>query len=105
MARRLDGESFAPFIRESTLPVLADFYQDGCVPCRRISPLISKAESEYEGRIAFARVNLAQNAGLAGELDIAAAPTIVLFKDGQETARHRGVIDRSGLKTLIESVL
>ena len=104
MAERLNEETFTGFIGESTLPVLVDFYQEGCVPCRRVAPLLSKTEAEYDGRIAVARVNLTRNEVLAGQYEIAAAPTLVLFRAGKEIARHRGVIDRDGLKAFIESI-
>ena len=105
MAERLNQDTFAPFITESELPVLADFYQDGCIPCRRVAPLLSKAEGEYAGRLVIARVNLTQNTELAEQYDIAAAPTLILFQSGKEAARHRGVISKDDLKEFIESVL
>lgn len=104
VAEKLNEEIFAGFIAGSTLPVLVDFYQDGCVPCRRVAPLLSKAETEYDGKITVARVNLAQNLELAEQYGIAAAPTLLLFRDGKEIARHRGVIDREGLKAFVEAV-
>ena len=105
MAERLNQETFTPFVVGSTLPVLADFYQDGCIPCRRIAPLLSKAEAEYAGKVTVARVNLTQNAELAEQYQIAAAPTLILFRAGEEVARHRGIIDHDELKKLIESAL
>ena len=98
VAEKLTEEFFGGFIAGSSLPVLVDFYQDGCVPCRRVAPLLSKAEAEYDGQIIVARVNLAQASELAEQYDIAAAPTLLLFEEGKEVARHRGVIDRDGLK-------
>ena len=105
MAEHLNTETFDAFVAASELPVLADFYRDGCVPCRRVAPLLSKAEAEYAGKLTVARVNTAQNAELAERYEIAAAPTLILFQDGRETARHRGVIDKDGLKALIEPAL
>lgn len=105
MAERLDRETFGAFVADSALPVLVDFYRDGCIPCRRTAPLLSKAEAEYAGKIAVARVNLEQDADLARQYEIAAAPTLLFFQKGKEIARHRGVIDRDGLTKLIESVI
>ena len=105
MAEHLNTDTFGPFIGSSKLPVLIDFYRDGCVPCRRVAPLLSKAESEYEGKLTVVRVNTVQNAGLAEQYDIAAAPTLVLFREGKEIARHRGVISRDELHELIKSAL
>lgn len=101
MASQLNGETFAPFLAASKLPVLVDFYQDSCVPCRRVAPLIAKAEGEYDGKLAVARVNLTQNCALAQSQEVAAAPTLILYRNGQEIARHRGVIDKNGLKEFL----
>ncbi len=103
MAEHLNSETFAGYIEASALPVLVDFYRDGCVPCRRVAPLLSKAETAYAGKLAVARVNSVQNSDLAAQYDIQAAPTLVLFENGKEVVRHRGVIDRDGLEALIQS--
>lgn len=105
MAEKLDGATFESYIRESTLPVLVDFYNDGCIPCRRIAPLISKAETEYEGRLSFARVHIAMNPELTEQYAVAAAPTLILFQNGEEIDRHRGAADAETLKQFIESNL
>ena len=105
VAEHLNGDTFAGYIQDSALPVLVDFYRDGCVPCRRVAPLLSKAEAAYEGKLAVVRVNSVQNVDLAAQYDIQAAPTLVLFDKGVEIARHRGVIDRDGLEALIQSAI
>lgn len=105
MAEHLNGETFDAFLTESASPVLVDFYRDGCVPCRRVAPLLSRAETEYVGRLEVARVNIDQNPALAEKHQIEAAPTLLLFRNGQETDRRRGVIDRDTLKAFIEAAL
>lgn len=105
MAEKLDSANFESFVKESKLPVLVDFYNDGCIPCRRIAPLISKAEAEYDGRLKFARVNIGMNTELISEYSVEAAPTLIIFKDGGEINRHRGAADAETLKNFIESIL
>lgn len=105
MAEKLDSTNFAIFIKESELPVFVDFYNDGCIPCRRIAPIISKAEAEYDGGIKFAKVNIGQNTELIAQYFIEAAPTLIIFKDGEEISRHRGVADAETIKNFIESIL
>lgn len=105
MAVSLSQDTFAEFIAGSARPVLVDFYKDGCIPCRRMAPLVSKAEAEYEGRLAVARVNAGANPALARQYGIEAAPTLVLFKDGQEAARQRGAADRSAFRAWLEANL
>ncbi len=105
MAQFLTDSTFADFVGSSAVPVLVDIYRDGCLPCRRVAPLLSKAGETYEGQLAIARINLDQNPGLTAQLAIEAAPTLVAFRNGVEIARHRGVIDRVGLEALIQTIL
>lgn len=105
MAEALHAETFGPFIRESKTPVLVDFYQDGCVPCRRVAPLLHRAGEAYSGRLTIARVNLGQNLDLAKQLNIEATPTLVLFQNGTEAARLRGVITQADLDAMLQAAL
>ncbi len=105
MAEHLNDETFDSFVSQSASPVLVDFYRDGCLPCRRVAPLLSKAGTEYAGRLEIARVNVEQSPALSERHRIEAAPTLLLFRGGKEVGRHRGAIDRDTLKTLIESAL
>jgi thioredoxin 1 len=102
MAVKLTSEDFDSFINESEVPVLVDFYSDGCIPCRRIAPLISKSEAEYDGKLEVARVNIGMNPDLIKKYGIEAAPTLILFKNGIEAGRHRGAADAGTLKNFIE---
>lgn len=105
MAVTLSQETFADFIAQSSRPVLVDFFKEGCIPCRRVAPLVSKAEGEYAQRLTVARVNFGANPSLAAQYRIEAAPTLVLFKDGAETARQRGAVDRNAFRTWLEANL
>lgn len=102
MAEHLNAETFADFIAGTSLPVLVDFYKDGCIPCRRVAPLLSKAEAAYAGKLRIVKVNLTQNEALAEQYQIEAAPTLVVLKNGAKMDSHRGVITRDELRALIE---
>lgn len=105
MALRLTKENFDNIVSQAELPVLVDFYKDGCVPCRRMAPVLSRVEAEYEGKLQVGRVNLTQNQELTEQYEITAAPTFLLFMDGKERARFHGVTKEDELKAAIEKVL
>ncbi|MGM9578191.1 MAG: thioredoxin family protein [Evtepia sp.] len=104
MAETLNTETFAPFLKEHPV-VLADFYKDGCVACRRIAPLLAQVESAQAGQTALARVNTSSNLALAQQYEIEATPTLILFREGLEVARHRGVITKDDLEKFLEEAL
>jgi thioredoxin 1 len=101
----LNETSFDAYIQEADKPVLVDFYRDGCLPCRRVSPLVSKTETQYGDRILVARINIDQSKKLAEKLRIEAAPTLIIFGKDGELARHRGVIDGKSLSELVENYI
>lgn len=105
MAEHLNEETFDAFVTRSASPVLVDFYRDGCIPCRRVAPLLSKAGTEYAGRLEIARVNVDQNPALSEKFQIEAAPTLLLLRSGKEIGRHRGAIGMDALKAFIEAAL
>ncbi|HAD18958.1 MAG TPA: hypothetical protein DCF42_01035 [Lachnospiraceae bacterium] len=70
-------------------------------PAGGLRPLLSRAEEVHGEDTVFARVNLGQNTGLAKKYGIQAAPTLILFSEGEEKGRHRGVITEEELEQLL----
>lgn len=84
--------------------VFIDFYNDGCVPCRRMAPLVEQAQENYP-QVKFVSVNAMQNMDLAMDLMIASVPTFVLFKGETELGRRKGIISSADLSSFIEENL
>lgn len=103
MAQPLNEENFERFLTGSGVPVLVDFYRDGCVPCRRVAPLVSRAETDYEGRLVTAKVNIAQCPGLTGQFAVQAAPTLILMDGQRELTRLRGATDQETFRVWLEN--
>ncbi|GHU53345.1 thioredoxin [Clostridia bacterium] len=95
MAVKITSENFETEIIESELLVLADFYTDGCVPCKRLSPILSEIETEYDGVLKIVKINAGVSDELAEKYDIFAAPTVVFFRDGKEIDRFTGLKNKT----------
>ena len=100
MALRANGENFDKEVLGSELPVLVDFYSDSCVPCKMLAPVLSQIESEHS-EIKVVKVNVNFDIELAERFEVQAAPTLILFKNGEEKARHRGAVRKDEIETLI----
>lgn len=105
MAVRVNTNSFAGEVLKSEIPVLADFYSDSCIPCKRLSPVLAELEEEFEGRLKIAKININFDTELAEKYDVQSAPTLVFFENGEEIERIRGLVRKDDIKEVVEPLL
>ena len=105
MPARIGEGEFKAEVIESEVPVLADFYSDSCIPCKRMSLVLSQLEAEYSGKVKIVKINVNYEKGLVEKYSIQAAPTLILFNKGAEVSRIRGAAKKEEIDQLIESVL
>lgn len=97
MELKLSSENFQEEVLNSNLPVLVDFYADWCGPCKMMAPIVEKVAEELEGKAKVGKVNVDQNQDLAIKYNIMSIPTIIIFKNGEESRRIVGVRDKEEL--------
>lgn len=81
--------------------VLADFYSETCVPCRRMAPVLTELESELGGHVKAVKINVAEEGALARKYDVQAVPTFIMFGNGSEKSRLVGAVPKSELASFI----
>lgn len=65
------------------LPVIADFYSDGCGPCRQIAPVFQQLAKETgQDNAVFVKINTQAVPDLAGRFGIRSIPTFIFFHNG-----------------------
>ncbi|KAI5813318.1 thioredoxin TrxA [Pyronema omphalodes] len=62
---------------------VVDFFATWCGPCKVIAPQLEKMSEEFKD-VDFYKVDVDENASVAGELAVRAMPTFMFFKDGQK---------------------
>lgn len=102
MAQTITGGEFGDVIKKEPA-VLADFYSETCVPCRRMMPVLEELEAELGNGIKAVKIDVARNGELADKYGVRAVPTFVMFKNGRETARIVGAVPKSQLAELVRS--
>lgn len=82
-----------------------DFYADWCGPCKAMSPIIDALKKEYEGKVAFEKVDVEAENEMAGKFGIMSIPTYVILKDGKEIDRKSAAMPKGILKDWLDSLL
>ena len=105
MPQRVSKDNFQSEVLSADTLVLADFYSDSCIPCKRLSPVLFELEKEYEGKLKIAKINVNFDSELASEYEVQAAPTLVFLKNGEEKERLRGAVKKSEIIEVTEKLM
>ncbi len=73
---------FTTAVKDSSLPVLVDFYATWCPPCKASAPFIESLAETYEGKLLIVRVDTDKAQALASQYGIQSIPTFFLIDDG-----------------------
>lgn len=95
MSVRANKDTFESEINEAGKLVIADFYSDSCVPCKRMSPLLAETEDEDPEGIKLVKLNINFDGETAQKYNVTSVPTLVFFKDGAEKARLTGAVKKA----------
>ena len=83
------------------VPVLADFYSEGCVPCKRLSPVLYELDAAYGDRVKIVKINAGTGFELAEKFGVTSTPTILLLRNGAEVCRLTGFVPKEEIEKFI----
>lgn len=98
------GEALDRIVAGTDVPVLIDFYADWCGPCRLMAPILDEFARDRVGEVFVGKLDTDRDPDVAVRFGIRGIPTLILFSGGREVARQVGVVLRSGLDALLDSV-
>ena len=92
-------DDFDKVVLKSPRPVVVTFSAGWCVACRQLAPTLEELQSEYQGKVIFAKVT--EDDKLQERYKITALPTCIVFVRGQAYKRIEG----NGRKSMYTSFL
>ena len=100
----LTDENFAKEVLQSSTPVLVDFWAEWCGPCKMIAPILDELAQEYDGKVRIGKENIDDHQALAGQYNVRAIPTLLLFKQGQVADQIVGLRSKRDLAASFDRV-
>ena len=98
--------SFNEDVLGASQPVLVDFWDDWCGPCKMIAPALEEMSEALGDRVSIVKAKLDETGEAAAKYGVRSIPMLILFKNGQEASRWtRGAAPRSVLQNWLEGAL
>ena len=99
-AQKINEKNFDTVLA-SERPILLDFYADWCGPCRMVAPVLDEI-AQARSDILVGKVNVDESPELAGRFGVFSIPTLVVIREGKETARSVGAKPKAELLALVD---
>lgn len=88
--RDIGINEFDELVLNSDVPVLVDFSQLHCLPCKRVMPALEEAIDRIGDKGRIYKVMFEDDPQLVFKYDVTSFPTMILFKGGQVAKRLIG---------------
>lgn len=83
--------------------VFVDFWAAWCGPCRRMAPILDEIAKEHKDSVKIGKVNVDNYKKFSIDLGVKVLPTIIVYKDGKEITRIKGLVSKDDLVEIIKT--
>jgi thioredoxin 1 len=101
-SRELTEENIDSTLASSKMLILLDFWNESCMVCKRIAPMLENLAEKYVDNLILARINTDRNPMIADRFAIKGLPTLLFIKNVQVLEKISGVRTNSELSKIID---
>ncbi len=101
---QLNSANFDTFLKDSSKPVLVDFWAAWCGPCRMLGPVLDEVAAENAENIIVAKVNVDENPEIASRFGIRGIPAVKIFKESKEVYEAVGAHPKEFWERAVQEV-
>ncbi|KKP70028.1 thioredoxin [candidate division CPR3 bacterium GWF2_35_18] len=102
METHVTDQNFEQEISNYKGVALVDFWAPWCGPCQTMGPIIEELGKDMDGKAKVAKLNVDENPVQSEKYGVMSIPTMIIFKDGQESERLVGIQQKDTLKSKLE---
>ncbi len=97
--------TFDTEVKQSSIPVVVDFWAEWCGPCKQIGPALEELSDQFDGKIKIVKVNVDENPNSPAQMGVRGIPALFMFKDGQVVSNKVGAAPKAALQSWIEEAI
>jgi thioredoxin 1 len=100
----LTAANFADEVKNSTVPVLVDFWAEWCGPCKMLGPVLDELAAEKGGTAKICKVDIMDQQELATQFGVQAIPLLLFFKDGELKDKIPGLASKDEISKRLSAL-
>jgi len=101
----LTDDNFEEIIKNSDKPILLDIFTQWCPPCKMLSPVIEKIETDYADKISIAKMDLDANPVIGNKFGVDRIPTVLLIQNGEVASSFVGFRPEEEIKDWLDHLI